>query len=168
MYNHRILSLFLFVTSFYLTSIVSTGLAWVLLTVYLKPASVDEAKVKADPDSVTAPDTPILKTEDSDTDAYDLSDTPRNFPTYSRQPPLRYPRGQAGRSRSDDPDPSAPIQALGDDGDDANGAGGQGGPGAGTGRRTDSGIGTSLDEAVGGGGGGLGGLQRRRSRGRNT
>ncbi|KAI9825615.1 MAG: hypothetical protein M1832_000959 [Thelocarpon impressellum] len=154
MHKHRILSLLLFVSAFYSTSIISTALAWVLLSVYLQ-RDAGGGGIKRDPDGVGGSDNAYIKTEESESDALDLSDTPRSFPTYARQPPLQF-RSPSGRARGGE-DEGGGRRAP--DEDDADGVGVDV---AGTaGRRTDSGIGTSLEE-------GVGGLQRRRSRGRNA
>ena len=169
MYNHRILSLFLFVSSFYVTSLVSTGLAWILLTVYFSPSAASASSaVKAEPD-VNASDVGAIKTEDSESDAFDLSDTPRTFPTYSRQPPLRFTGPSYAVKAEEEPDRAdrertTSIKPLLDEDEDDDDAADALGASRAAGRRTDSGLGTSLEE----GPGGIAGLQRRRSKGRRA
>ncbi|KAI9673125.1 MAG: hypothetical protein M1817_002987 [Caeruleum heppii] len=176
MYNHRILSLILFTTLFYLTSLLWAALAWLAFSLYTSssPSSTrPSSTIKPDPDAPTASDTttaapsstPFIKSEPSDLDTeddLDLSDTQRSFPTFSRQPPLRYtgPSSSSSLRRQIDPSVEAEIarttgiQPLG--GEEGEVVQGSRGGGA---RRADSGIGTSLEE----GGSSAGGVQRRRS-----
>lgn len=98
-----------------------------------------------------------------DTDALDLSDTPRTFPTLSGRAPLRYePKVKTETTKEDTILDEANIPPFGAEADDeseeplsiGNGFRGDGGG-------ADSGIGTSLSE-----GGGSSGIQRRRSKGK--
>lgn len=95
---------------------------------------------------------------EEETDDPDLSDTPRTFPTYGRQAPLRY----VPKVKDEDEDEKdyaldeTSIQPLAAEADDeSEDFGGKAG-------RTDSGIGTSFSE------GGERGLARKRSRSGRT
>lgn len=91
--------------------------------------------------------------QEEETDEPDLSDTPRTFPTYGRQPPLRYVPKVKDEDSEDYVLDETSIQPLAAEADDeSEDFGGKSG-------RTDSGIGTSFSE------GGRRGLSRRRSRG---
>jgi len=103
--------------------------------------------------------TTAIKVEGEETDEPDLSDTPRTFPTYGRQAPLRYVSKVKDEGDSEeyvmDETTIQPLAAEADDEDeDGVDFGGH------RGGRTDSGLGTSFSE-----GGERGGLSRRRSRG---
>jgi seipin len=151
MYNHRILSFLIFTSAFWFSEILFTLLGW--LTIRYVFSSTTEVK------------TELVKTEETDasqvkaegeeeTDEPDLSDTPRTFPTYGRQAPLRYvPKVKEEESEEFIMDETAiqPLAAEADDEDEEMEAyrGGR-----------DSGVGTSFSE-----GGERSGLARRRSRG---
>jgi seipin len=159
MYNHRIFSFVVFTTAFWTAEIFFAILTWVL---WNSQMSTKQEKVKGDIKRETDGSTAI-KTEDDDidTDDVDLSDTPRNFPTYGRQAPLRYvPKVKNEDDKGDFIMDETAIQPLAAEADDeseepidiSNFHGG----------RSDSGIGTSFSE----GPGRLpGGVPRRRSRG---
>lgn len=168
MYNHRILSLLVFVTAFYCTSLVSTALAWVLLSIYLPSRTATDRKVKIEPGETE--DSARVKNEEDEEetdvtvgDEADLSDTPRTFPPYSsRFAPLRYPPAVGGQRV--DPGEEAEGEEEGPSGGMFGIVGlerrreGRGG--------ADSGLGTSLSESITGRGGQVEGLQRRGSGGR--
>lgn len=87
MYNHRIISAIVFVSTFWTTEMVFAGLAWGLLTVILskgplelKAEEVHEVaeRIKAEPE------------DDDDNEMPRLSDTERTFPTLTGQQRLRY------------------------------------------------------------------------------
>jgi len=84
MYNYRIASFVAFVGAFWFAEIMSSALSWVIFRSFF---SSSESPIK----EVMKDDTKnwSLKTE-NETDDPDLSDTPRTFPTYGRQAPLRY------------------------------------------------------------------------------
>ncbi|TQS38460.1 hypothetical protein Golomagni_01031 [Golovinomyces magnicellulatus] len=116
MYNHRL---------FWLSTIFFAGLAWAALIMYsdiiIEPTRKDSSNKINDVD---------VKTEETVSDEdVDLSDTPRTFPTYGRQPALRFvPRVKEMKNSADDEDDKKNFnsnQSL----------------------MTDSGIGTSLDES---------------------
>jgi len=154
MYNHRITSFFAFTTAFWFSEIIFTGLGWVGLR-YIFTSS-DSSKTKTE-GTIKGEDTDgsTVKAEikeEPETDEPDLSDTPRTFPTYGRQPPLRYvPKVKDEDSEEYVLDETAiqPLAAMeaDDEGDEED-----------VFRARDSGIGTSFSE-----GGGRGGVARRRS-----
>ena len=135
MYNHRITAYLLFTTTFYITSLFSTLVAWVVLSTYLSSAPKSSKTIK--PDSDTTP---------SSTEH--LSDTLRTLPTSSRQQPLHYsPRLKGEEIKKEDEEEIARTTYLqplagteADDEDDE-----QFEEDAGMSFR-DSGIGTSLDD----------------------
>lgn len=96
-------------------------------------------------DSDTASDGRANQDQGDEDVEFDISDTPRTFPTTSRQPPLRYlptPRITPETEQEESPRPSveahpSPLEA--DDEDEVP-------DGARPAWRTDSGIGTSLEE----------------------
>ncbi|KAI9803028.1 MAG: hypothetical protein M1825_002263 [Sarcosagium campestre] len=182
MYNHRIISLAVFTSLFYLTSAVSTLAAWFLIgTLLPTQASTTTTTTTTTAVADTAAVRVKRETESPPTSAPSspaLSPTPRTFPSVSSRKagPLRYlptpratpgPEG-AGEVASGD----LPVGSLGVEADDEREGGAEDydvadledeeeergwfGFGA-EARRMDSGIGTSMDEgrpAVG--------LQRRR------
>lgn len=87
MYNHRIFSFFFFTTSFWMAEMTFAMLSWLVLG--SRSRSTTRPSVKSEKE-----DNPVVKTERDDdvfeTDDLDLSDTPRNFPTFSGHAPLRY------------------------------------------------------------------------------
>jgi len=118
---------------------------------YLRYKGKKELKVKEEEDKVKAE----REGEERGTDEEpDLSDTPRTFPTYGRQPPLRFvPKVKEEEIDSEDylvDERDAKAEA--DDEDEEGGVD----PGI----KTDSGVGTSFSEA-----GERSGFTRRRSRG---
>jgi seipin len=149
MYNHRIISFIVFVSAFWFAEVAFAGLGWILLRSLLTPTNKDLVKRV---DGFKSEDGETIKTEE-ETDEPDLSDTPRTFPTYGRQAPLRYvPKIKDEDSEEYIMDETA-IQPLTAEADDESEVfGGKSG-------RTDSGIGTSFSE------GGERNLSRRRSRG---
>jgi seipin len=155
MYNHCILSFAIGTSAFWGAEVFSLALGWAALyTIFARRGPMhDLAKAEAGDDAV--------KKEEDDTDDLDLSDTPRSFPTYGRQPPLRYTpevkeEDEEERSLLDTALQPLPAEAEADDeSEDVVDVGGAFGAGRGM---TDSGIGTSLSE-----GGGAGGSARRRS-----
>ncbi len=103
--------------------------------------------------------TGTIKNEDDELEDPDLSDTPRTFPTYGRQPPLRYvPKVKEEDNEESVLDEIAdqPPAAEADDEDEEEGE-----DFPQRGGKTDSGIGTSFSEA-----GERSGLARRRSKGK--
>jgi len=155
MYNHRILSFVFGVGVFWGAECVFALLAFIAIQTYFAPKSESKGAIEAKVETETE-----VKEEDTDDDP-DLSDTPRTFPTYGRQAPLRYePRVKDEESEEEVLDETAiqPLVAEADDeesGEDVEieveGEEEMG---------VDSGIGTSFSE-----GGVRGGVARRRSRG---
>ncbi|KAI9792816.1 MAG: hypothetical protein M1816_001548 [Peltula sp. TS41687] len=166
MYNHRILSLLVFSTLFYLTSLISAAGAWALFLAYSSrqhraPMKAKSAAIETNTESETASDVgrrsgskqdrELEQEEDEDVDSFDISDTPRTFPTSSRQPRLRYlptPRitpevEQEQEENSSRPSVETQPSALDADDEDEML---EGAAARRPGWRTDSGIGTSLEE----------------------
>lgn len=156
MYNHRILSFIFFTSAFWGSEVVFTLLAWLALQSMFAPKT--DVKKEAKGDGEETDESTAIKAKIYDTDEPDLSDTPRTFPTYGRQQPLRYePKVKDEDSEEYVLDETAiqPLAGEADDEDDYEGEfrdvrGG----------RTDSGIGTSFSEA-----GNTDGVKRRTSRG---
>lgn len=151
MYNHRILSFIMFTGAFWFSEVVFALLGWLAVqTIFSGKKEVKKEPIKGeDTDASTA-----IKPEGEETDEPDLSDTPRTFPTYGRQAPLRYiPKVKDEDSEEYIIDETAiqPLTAEADD-EDEDAELYKGG--------RDSGIGTSFSE-----GGERSGVARRRSRG---
>jgi seipin len=162
MYNHRIFSFIVFTAAFWCAEVTFAILTWILWNMR---SSSRKEKGKAELKGEDTDASTIIKTEREDgeleTDDLDLSDTPRNFPTYGRQAPLQYvPRVKAeddGEKLVMDETTLQPFAAEADDESEE--------PidiGSFRGGRSDSGLGTSFSE---GGSSLRGGVQRRRSRG---
>ena len=161
MYNHRILSFLAFTGTFWSVSMTSTFLAWLALSTYFSSAD-EQGRIKQDPDGVDSHANGAIKAEEEDDESFDafstedLSDTPRTFPTLGRQMPLRFPgRSSEGVKREETEEERTvglqPLTGEADDEDDfVERRGG----------RTDSGLGTSLDDEASR----REGVQRRRSR----
>lgn len=157
MYNHRISSFFIFTTAFWIAEMTFAMISWLILGSWSKTphasASTQEGVKKEESGN------PAIKSE-KDEDAFeiddpDLSDTPRNFPTFSGQVPLRYIPKVKEPTDEDAIVDEANILPFGAEADDESEEPiNVGGSFRGS---VDSGIGTSLSEG--------GGLQRRRSRG---
>jgi seipin len=88
MYNHRIISFFTFTTTFWFAEILFAGLSWVTLRYVFTSSS--KTKIEGSKGEDTNGTVKGEIKEEPDTDEPDLSDTPRTFPTYGRQQPLRY------------------------------------------------------------------------------
>jgi seipin len=112
-YNYRMLSWILFSTIFYTLTISSMAITWGLVSYFIFPAKpTDQITIKLDSEAeqsnghVKAEGSKKVKAEEDDSslDAAiaDFSDTPTQFPTLSRQMPLRFPvqqqRSGSGRS----------------------------------------------------------------------
>ncbi len=151
MYNHRIISLLLFTSVFYLTSLLSAVGVWALLWASFSsrrssttgpgaPSRIDEQDVSSE-DALRRQ----IRTSEG-TDSPDISDTPRTFPTYSRQPPLRYlptPRTTPDVDERDNV-PATDAHGPAAEADDEEDAWPARRPGPGV----DSGIGTSMEESA--------------------
>jgi len=154
MYNHRIISFVVFVSAFWFAEVIFAGMGWLALRSLFAPVSKDLVKKE---EGIKGEDTDAsavtVKKEEEETDEPDLSDTPRTFPTYGRQAPLRYVPKNKDEDGEDYIIDETAIQPLAAEADDeSEDFGGKSG-------RTDSGIGTSFSE------GGERGSSRRRSRG---
>ncbi|KAF4633897.1 hypothetical protein G7Y89_g4217 [Cudoniella acicularis] len=156
MYNHRIISFLTGTGIFWSAEVVFTGLTWMLLmSLFRGDAEVKEINgIKAEETDGSA-----KVKEEAETDDPDLSDTPRTFPTYGRQAPLRYEPKVKDEADSEEYviDETA-IQPLTAEADDE-GEEEKDFRDLRIGRDTDSGLGTSFSE-----GGVRSGLARRRSR----
>ncbi|KAL1971204.1 hypothetical protein VTN77DRAFT_156 [Rasamsonia byssochlamydoides] len=159
MYNWRILSFFVFASMFWGVSIVSTSVAWLLLSSYIGSNNSESEKPIKEEDS--GEDDDHAGSEEESVDPFssgELSDNQRIFPTLSRQMPLR----SSGRAKGEDEElikqeetegstTIPPAEEADDEAEEVEGMRTAGNP-------TDSGIGTGLDS------GSSGSVQRRRSR----
>lgn len=136
MYNHRIISAFVFIVAFWITEMLFAGIAWAALNFYFAPTQ----EVRAEGSQEAA-----LKEEEGEEDwKPDLSDTERTFPTSSNQARLRY---ESPRIKQEDDeeavvlpeniskDPEADDEDEDDDEDDD--------------VLIDSGLGTSMESSTG-------------------
>jgi len=146
MYNHRIMSFILMTSTFWAVEMTFTFAAWLILSFLVFPQSEAGPTVKQERDDGSG----AIKEEGTDEETVDdLSDTSRTFPTYSRQPPLRYSSPRIKKEEEEE-GPSA-LQAIppaveADDEEDDDfvlddGAHLGGG-------RSDSGLGTSMESSV--------------------
>ena len=164
MYNHRVLSFLAFIAAFWSVSMTSTFLAWLVLSTYASSSTSEQGHIKHDPDLTDSQANGAIKTEDEEDESFDafstedLSDTQRTFPTLGRQMPLRFPGRSSDVKREETEDEafekSSGVQHLMGEADDEDDD-----PERRSGR-TDSGLGTSLEED----GGRSRGVQRRRNR----
>jgi hypothetical protein len=154
MYNHRILSFIMFTSAFWFSEIIFTVLGWLAVRAIFSPKKeVKQELVKGEETDAST----VVKAEGEETDEPDLSDTPRTFPTYGRQAPLRYiPKVKDEADSEEYIIDETAIQPLAAEADDE----GEEDLEVYRGGRADSGIGTSFSE-----GGERSGLARRRSRG---
>lgn len=128
MYNYRIICFVIFTSLFWLAELASALGCWFVLSYFVfqsrsgaASALTDEPeergrKPKLEDDEMT------LKTEQQDEDATEgLSDTERSFPTYSRQPPLRYTASSVKKEEQPSPElaevPAADAEADDEDED---------------------------------------------------
>ena len=164
LYHHRILSFLVFTTTFWLSSVVTMGLVWLALSLYMNANRAGGVMKKEEESEgsdgiVKAEPTPESETFDRGL-LDDLSETSRTFPTIGRQRPLRYPPSRESsetvKREGDDIFPDTMIQPLqttaaeADDEDEFEDE-----EALGSGWR-DSGIGTGVEE------GRAAGIQRRR------
>jgi hypothetical protein len=154
MYNHRILSFIMFTSAFWFSEMIFTVLGWLAVRAIFSPKKeVKQELVKGEETDAST----VVKAEGEETDEPDLSDTPRTFPTYGRQAPLRYiPKVKDEADSEEYIIDETAIQPLAAEADDE----GEEDLEVYRGGRADSGIGTSFSE-----GGERTGLARRRSRG---
>lgn len=85
MYNHRIISAVIFISAFWITEMLFTGLAWAIGTGYFTPSEGVQAQQTSQENRER-----IKTEEEEDEQDVNLSDTERTFPTSSKQQPLRY------------------------------------------------------------------------------
>lgn len=146
MYNHRIASFVVMSSIFWAVEMTFTFVAWLILSFLIFPRSASAPAVKRE----HAEDS--IKEEDTDEGTIDdLSDTSRTFPTYSRQPPLRYSSPRVKKEEEEEGLSglqAVPLTAEADDEEDEDAdflldEGGRLGGG-----RSDSGLGTSMDSSV--------------------
>ena len=166
MYNHRILSFLAFTSTFWVVSMISSLVAWMIVGMYNSSTSPQgTGRTVRNAGGVDDQASDPIKAEDDDDESFDafstedLSDTQRTFPTLGRQMPLRFPgRSSDGVKKEETEEEQLertagvqPLIAEADDEDDfvERRAG-----------RTDSGLGTSLDDEASR----RNGVQRRRSR----
>jgi seipin len=159
MYNHRFISFVAFTGAFWVSEVFFAGLSWVVVRHLFTPKKGTgkvKGKIKEDADA-DADASEKIKMEETDEEP-DLSDTPRTFPTYGRQAPLRYtPRVKDEDSEEfvlDERAVQPSVAEADDEEEDHDGvdfALGRGG-------RTDSGLGTSFSDR-----GERSGLARRRT-----
>ncbi|KAH6678664.1 putative adipose-regulatory protein-domain-containing protein [Halenospora varia] len=158
MWNHRLLAALVGVSVFWGAEVVGCAVAWVVLM------GVFGGKPDAKTETIKGEETDGIATikDEPETDDPDLSDTPRTFPTYGRQPPLKFVPTIKRETDSDefviDETAIQPLAAEADDEDDDEG--GFRGFRSGADRGNDSGLGTSFSERGEGSG-----LARRRSKG---
>ena len=84
MYNHRIISAVIFVSTFWVTELLFAGLAWAALSFFMQQPSQDTKSETAQHESQR------IKQEEDEDEQATLSDTERTFPTSSKQQALRY------------------------------------------------------------------------------
>lgn len=159
MYNYRIVSFVIFTAAFWIAEVLFAAIGWLVVSAVFSTGGDVKREVNGEEmdGSVVG-----VKKEGGESDGPELSDTPRTFPTYGRQAPLRYV--STGKDepqvKDEDSEEYAALERGGlaeaddEDEDDGEEVGGY------RGGRTDSGIGTSFSE-----GGERGSVKRRRSRG---
>jgi hypothetical protein len=159
MYNHRITSFFVGTVAFWFTEMFFTGIVWIAwryIAVSSTPTTKAEGSFKADDTDGTSKEE--IKDE-AESDDPDLSDTPRTFPTYGRQQPLRYvPKVKDEHKEKYVLDEVAIHPSVGMEADDEEDK-------EESFKARDSGIGTSFSEA---GERRIGVARRRSSRGRGS
>lgn len=166
MYNHRVLSFIAFTTLFWLSEVLFAAFGWLVLrTVFSNSTTkgVKRKKIKQEGEEQETDTTTTGVKKEEETDEPELSDTPRTFPTYGRQQPLRFvPKvkqedEQTGTGSEDyvlDETQIQPLVADEEDNGDYDDFE--------TGGFRDSGVGTSYSDAGVAGGRGV---NRRKSRG---
>ncbi|KAK0662838.1 Seipin [Lasiodiplodia hormozganensis] len=122
MYNYRLISALVFTTLFWIVELTFMILAWLALSQMFSPVQPRSAKaIKSEKEQTTKPDeeeTEIdlnkIKTEEPETeettDVPELSDTPRTFPTFRGQQPLRY---ESPRVKSEEEDDGPTAESAG-------------------------------------------------------
>ncbi|KAG4428423.1 hypothetical protein IFR05_016095 [Cadophora sp. M221] len=162
MYNYRMISFVIFTAAFWMAEVLFTVIGWLAVRAVFSVSGDVKREVKGEEmDGSFAG----VKKEGEESDGPELSDTPRTFPTYGRQAPLRYV--STGKDepqvKDEDSEEYAALERGGlaeaddEDEDDGEEVGGY------RGGRNDSGIGTSFSE-----GGDRESVKRRKSRGGKT
>ena len=139
MYNHRIISAIVFITSFWLTELLFAGLAWAGLSFYMQPQ-----QQRPQSDWAREYNARIEEEEREDAQETKLSETERTFPSSSKQPALRYESPKIKQEEDDEtvvlPEASSKaIEADDEDEDEDEDAD----------LVRDSGLGTSLESSAG-------------------
>ena len=114
LYNYRILSFLAFTTSFYLVSLTSTSIAWLMISSLFTTAASepkkehDESKRMKQEDGVPVSNGHIKKeadnsdqSDESGLSVSNLSDSAATFPTLGRQMPLRFPVPRTSEGRGE-------------------------------------------------------------------
>ena len=151
-YHHRILSYLFFTTTFWMGSMLSCAVAWVLISFFLSGSGGQKLGEKQEgTDGVKVKEEVEDEAQFDPTSMEDLSDTSRSFPTLGRQLPLHF----SGRNNStkheddamenvkreeDEVMESTSIQPLGAEADDED-------DDEAVVSWRDSGVGTSLEDA---------------------
>jgi hypothetical protein len=137
MYSYRFIAFFVFTGLFWAVELMSAATAWLVVSYYLVSSKASsEIKTEEGPEGK-------IKTEETDSDTFltggDLSDTPRTFPTFSNQPPLRSPSNSSRASRTGEDEIAATtkVEPLFDERSSS-------GKGGGPEESYDSGVGTSI------------------------
>ncbi|KXT05134.1 hypothetical protein AC578_7548 [Pseudocercospora eumusae] len=107
MYNHRIISAFIFIASFWMTELVFFGVAWALLSFYFSSSP----KQLKEEQRVGSESAGAIKQEADEDLGPVLSDTERQFPTLKGQTPLRYSRSPTPRIKQE-PDEESVIPPV--------------------------------------------------------
>jgi seipin len=150
MYNYRVTSFVTFSICFWFVEMTFVLLSWLYLDYGLsKFGAAQQVPSNPLPKRETSEESQTIKDEDSSSPAFDeLSDTSRTFPTFSRQPPLRYSASRIKKERDTEVDTlqNIPPAVEADDEDEA--ADYVLEDGVGRGMRSDSGLGTSMESSL--------------------
>ena len=107
MYNYRV-SFFVLLTTIFWTVEMYTALCVFLIASLLLPSSTPKTRsqqsIEQDLRTSQRPVKREQAVDEEDDDIDNLSDTSRNFPTFSRQPPLHYSSGRDARVKVEDAD----------------------------------------------------------------
>lgn len=142
MYRHRILSFLVFTFVFFSVELVFTVTAYLVLTIFVFPSSAGDEMPPSLPtrEATDEGSAATIKAEEDESALLDdLSETERTFPTYSRQPPLRFTSSKPKKEEDDSllsPLMAPPVNAEADDEDEE------------ADFVVDSGLGTSLESGL--------------------
>lgn len=162
MYNWRFLSALVGVSTFWGAEVIFAAVGWLVLRVFMSSDST-MAIIKSEGIKAENEVSEFDVKNDEIQDDLDLSDTPRSFPTYGRQPPLQYvPRVKEEEIESEEimegeRDGVRVVAEADDESEEVGGSWVEGRQGE------DSGIGTSLSE----GGSGVWKARRRKGSARH-